>query len=137
MFFPSLNAFWNFSATLCLLLGYVWIKQGKKEAHKKAMIAALTCSAFFLAGYLYYHFNYDAQRFPDLGWIKKAYLLMLASHVILAVVMLPFIFATFYFAFKQNWQQHRRLAKLTFPIWLYVSFTGVLIYLLLYHLFAP
>jgi len=124
-------------ATMFLLAGFYFIKiKHNKEAHKKSMITAFLCSTCFLVGYLYYHLNFDAKKFPDIGLIKKLYLTMLASHVILAVVMLPLIIATFVLAFKAKWKTHKKLGRITFPIWLYVSFTGVLIYILLYHVFA-
>ncbi|MBL7665600.1 MAG: DUF420 domain-containing protein [Bacteriovoracaceae bacterium] len=134
---PSINAGLNSLATFLLLLGYWAIKQNpqKKELHKFSMIAALAVSSLFLACYLYYHFHFPTKRFPDLGWIKTAYLTMLFTHIVLAVAMLPLIFLTFKRAFKADWIGHKKIARITYPIWLYVSFTGVLIYLMLYQWF--
>src|SRR6056300_1188549 len=92
---PTLNATFNTMATLCLLLGYVAIKKGKKELHKKLMMTALGFSALFLGFYLYYHYHVPSKKFPDLGMIKTIYLIVLFSHIVLAVGMLPLIFKTF------------------------------------------
>ncbi len=134
---PALNAFWNLLATLCLLAGLISIKQGQKERHKKWMLSALFCSAIFLGGYLIYHAEHGSRPFPNLGWIKTVYLLILIPHIILAAVMMPFIAKTFWHAFRQEWVLHKKWAKITFPIWLYVSVTGIIIYLMLYQWFAP
>jgi putative membrane protein len=99
------------------------------------MLAALFFSACFLTGYLIYHYHHGSTKFPDLGWIKTIYLLILIPHIILAAVMVPMIGATFYFAFTENFDKHRKIARLTFPIWMYVSVTGVIIFLMLYHWF--
>jgi putative membrane protein len=132
---PSINAFFNFLSTLFLILGFVQIKRGQKVAHKKSMLLALFFSSIFLIGYLIYHYNFGSTRFPDLGWIKTLYLIILIPHVILAAVMVPLILITFYHAFKENFEKHKKWARITFPIWLYVSITGVLIYFMVYHWF--
>ncbi len=133
---PALNATFNSLATLCLMTGFIAIKKGNKELHKKLMITALGFSALFLGFYLYYHYHVPSKKFPDLGMIKTIYLIVLFSHIVLAVGMLPLIFKTFYHAFKQQWEKHKKIAKITFPIWMYVSITGVWIYLMLYHWYA-
>jgi len=132
---PAINASLNFLAALSLLCGFISIKKKNRSAHKFFMCSALVISSIFLACYLYYHFHFPATKFPDLGWIRVAYLLMLFTHIVLAVVMLPMIFITFYRAFKQNFVAHKKIAKPTFYIWFYVSCTGVLIYFMLYHWF--
>ena len=134
---PAFNACMNATSFLCLLAGFVAIKQGKREVHKALMLSALCASAIFLTSYLYYHFHFPTKSFPDIGVIKTMYLSMLLTHTILAVVMLPLIFTTFRHAFSQRWEQHKKWARWTFPIWCYVSFTGVLIYFMLYQWFAP
>jgi uncharacterized membrane protein YozB (DUF420 family) len=99
------------------------------------MIAALTCSAAFLTCYLIYHFNVRHRSLDvPAGWFKTSYLLMLVSHIILAIVMLPMILMTILRAYRRQWDRHRKIARPTFWIWLYVSITGVLIYAILYHL---
>lgn len=133
---PAINASFNSLATLCLIVGYILIKMGKKEAHKFTMILALFFSALFLGFYLYYHFHVPSKKFPDLGTIKTIYLGILFTHIILAVVMLPFIFKTFYHAFRSEFDKHKRIAKITYPMWLYVSFTGVIIYMMLYQWYS-
>lgn len=133
---PTLNASLNTIAGFLLLFGYIAIKQGKKELHKKLMISALGVSAAFLTSYLIYHYNVPSKKFPDLGWIKTVYLLILVPHIILAAVMVPMILKTFWHAFRGEWDKHKKIAKITFPIWMYVSVTGVLVYLMLYQWFA-
>ena len=132
---PGINAFFNSLATTCLLSGYVAIKMGKQELHKKLMVAAFVFSSFFLTGYLIYHYHQGSTKFPDLGYIRTIYLGILIPHVILAAVMVPFIVMTFYRAWKKDWEKHKKIAKITFPIWLYVSVTGIVIYFMLYRWF--
>ena len=99
------------------------------------MIAAFITSAIFLTSYLIYHFHVPSKKFPDLGWIKTVYFLILFPHILLAIVMVPMILKTFWHAFREEWDQHKKIARITFPIWIYVSFTGVLVYLMLYQWF--
>jgi putative membrane protein len=133
---PAINAFFNLLATICLCSGYYFIKRKNEQRHKQFMIAALVFSSIFLAGYLVYHYNFGSTKFPDLGWIKTLYLAILIPHIILAAVMVPMIVMTFVYAFQNKREKHKRIAKITFPIWLYVSVTGVIIYVMLYHLFT-
>lgn len=133
---PTLNAILNSIAFTLLISGFIAIKRGNEEIHKRLMISALVVSAFFLTSYLTYHFQVPSQKFPELGWIRTVYLLVLIPHIILAVVMLPLIGMTFYFAFKNERKKHKKWARITFPIWSYVSLTGVIVYWMLYHL-AP
>jgi putative membrane protein len=132
---PALNAGLNSLSALFLFTGFWAIKNKNESLHKKLMVSAFVTSALFLASYLYYHFHHPTTKFPDLGWIKTVYLIILFTHIVLAVVMLPMIFMTFYHAFKDNREKHRKIARLTFPIWSYVSVTGVLIYFMLYQWF--
>lgn len=133
---PTLNATLNAIAAFFLLTGFISIKRGHKELHKKLMSLALVMSALFLTSYLFYHYHVPSKKFPDLGWIKTLYLFILIPHVILAVVMVPMILKTFWHAYKQEWEKHKKIARLTFPIWMYVSVTGVVVYLMLYQWFA-
>ena len=133
---PTLNASLNTIAGFLLLSGYIAIKKGNKELHKKLMISALVVSAAFLTSYLIYHYNVPSKKFPDLGWIKTLYLIILIPHIILAALMVPMILKTFWHAFRGEWDKHKKIAKITFPIWMYVSVTGVLVYLMLYQWFA-
>lgn len=133
---PSVNASLNTVAAILLLSGYVAIKKKNEELHKKLMVAALVVSAAFLTCYLIYHYHVPSKKFPDLGWIKTVYFLILFPHIILAVVMVPMITKTFWHGFRNEREKHRKIARLTFPIWMYVSVTGVLVYFMLYHWFA-
>lgn len=133
---PTLNASLNSLSTLLLIAGWVCIRRGRREAHRNCMIAALTTSALFLASYLTYHYlSHSVTRFVEPAWFRPIYLVILLTHTVLAVVILPLIFATVYQAARGRFEQHRRIARWTWPLWLYVSATGVLIYLLLYHIF--
>lgn len=132
---PALNASLNGLSTVLLLLGFYLIKQGKRQAHMKCMIAALCTSTVFLACYLYYHYHVGATRFTDPGWFKPFYLALLIPHVILAVVMLPFIFKALWHAYKGDFDRHKKTVKWAWPMWLFVSITGVLVYLILYQIF--
>ena len=133
---PTLNATLNAIAGCLLMYGYISIKQGKRELHKKIMISALAVSAAFLTSYLIYHYHVPSKKFPDLGWIKTVYFLILFPHILLAAIMVPMILKTFWHAFREEWDQHKKIAKITFPIWMYVSITGVIVYFMLYHWYA-
>jgi putative membrane protein len=132
---PTLNASLNAVAATLLLSGYIAIKNKKTELHKKLMVATFIVSSLFLTSYLIYHYYVGSVKFPDLGWIKTVYLLILIPHIILSAVMVPMILKTFWHAYRQEWEKHKKIARLTFPIWMYVSITGVIIYLMLYHWF--
>ncbi len=133
---PTLNASLNSIAATLLLWGYISIKQGKRDLHRNIMVAALIVSAFFLTSYLIYHYHVPSKKFPDLGWIKTVYLIILIPHIILAAAMVPMILKTFWHAYKGEWEKHKKIARLTFPIWMYVSITGVIVYFMLYVWFA-
>jgi putative membrane protein len=133
---PALNASLNGLAALLLLAGWFAIRAGRRERHAALMRAAFVTSALFLACYLYYHFAVAAgkpTRYHGTGWSRPAYLALLLSHTVLAVVNLPMVLRTLWLAHRERWDAHRRWARRTFPIWLYVSVTGVLVYLVLYH----
>lgn len=139
--FPPLNASLNGLSTLLLATGWWFIRSGRRTAHRNCMIGAFVSSSVFLACYLWYH--YQMQRlhgrahtsFTDPAWFRPVYLAILVTHLVGAMVILPLIAMTFYRAFRERFDQHRRIARWTLPIWLYVSATGVLIYLLLYQVF--
>ncbi len=135
---PAVNASLNGIATVLLLSGYVAIRRGRRETHARLMKAAFGASALFLVGYLYYHFAVVPElghtAFHGEGMVQKAYYAMLLSHILLAVVNLPMVLRTLWLAHREDWERHRRLARWTFPVWLYVSVTGVLVYVVLYHL---
>jgi len=132
---PPINAMLNATSAVLLGVAYVLIRNNRVRPHAYLMIAALISSAAFLTCYLIYHYNVPAKSsgLPP-GVFKSAYLLMLFTHIVLAVVMLPMIFLTLFRAYRREWNRHRWIARPTFWIWMYVSVTGVLIYLILYHL---
>ncbi len=133
---PTINASLNALATVLLLVGYGFIKTGRQRAHKRTMISAFFVSVIFLTCYLIYHLNTQAvTTFQGPAALKPVYFTLLTSHVILAAAVPPLCLVTLYRAWKEQFDQHRRIAKITFPIWLYVSVTGVIIYGVLYHLF--
>jgi protein SCO1/2 len=135
---PLVNACLNGLATVLLLLGLRAIRGGQRERHEHLMKAAFAASAAFLVSYLYYHGvvqrQYGPTRFNGEGALKVAYYVLLVSHVVLAIVNLPMVLRTFWLAHRERWDAHRRLARWTFPLWLYVSVTGVIVYLVLYPL---
>ena len=130
---PVVNATLNATATVLLLLGFTFIKLGLKKAHIATMITALVVSGAFLACYLYYHYNVGHVKFAGTGFIKIFYYTLLISHVFLAIVNLPMIIMTVVPAISQKFDKHKRMAKWTFPIWLYVSVTGVIVYMMCYQ----
>lgn len=131
-----INALLNTTSTILLIVGFIAVKRKKVPVHRASMIGAFIASGVFLAGYLTRFALTGAHRFPELGWIKIAYLAILFSHMILAVVTVPLVFRTLFLAHKKRFVEHRKIAKITYPIWLYVSITGVVVYLMLYQL-AP
>jgi len=132
---PAVNACFNALSTILLTLGFVFIRSGRKEAHRNCMVAALCSSTLFLVGYLTYHFNvHTLTRFPD-HWFKPIYLGILLTHTVLAAVILPLVIVTVVFAARRKFERHKKIARWTWPLWMYVSVTGVLIYLLLYQIF--
>lgn len=141
--FPALNATLNALTALLLLAGFIFIKRGNKNAHRACMISAFATSAVFLACYLTYHFGMQyyygkgVTKFTTPGWPRIIYLTILGTHTILAVVILPLILRTLYLAAKERFDEHRRLARWTWPIWIYVSITGVIVYLMLYQIYPP
>ena len=131
---PALNAVLNGIATILLLFGYVNIRKGRQETHKKFMLAALVASAAFLTSYLIYHYAVGSVPYPYHDWTRPVYFAILIPHVILAALMTPFILIIVYRAFKGQFAKHRRLARFVWPVWMFVSVSGVIVYLMLYQL---
>jgi putative membrane protein len=133
---PLLNAWLNGTSAVLLVTGLLAIKADRRALHEWLMKAAFVASAAFLAGYVYYHFVVQPLTGPTpfrrTGLVHTAYIVMLLTHVLLAVVNLPLVLRVLWLAHKERWIEHKKLAKITFPIWLYVSVTGVLVYLALY-----
>lgn len=132
---PGLNATLNGTATIFLVCGYLCIRRGKRELHKKCMLGALTASALFLVSYVIYHANAGSRPFEGEGGIRLLYFAILITHVVLAAAILPLALVTTARGLRSQFGRHVRIARWTFPIWLYVSVTGVVIYLMLYQLF--
>lgn len=130
---PALNAGLNAAAAVCLLVGYYWIRRRRATSHKRFMLAALVISSLFLASYLIYHFQVGSVAFKRTGWVRTVYFSILITHVLLAAAILPMAIVTVYRAWNKKFESHKRLARWTLPIWLYVSVTGVIIYWMLYH----
>lgn len=137
-FFPALNAVLNGISAVLIGGGYYCIKAGRREAHKRMMLTAFVTSTLFLTSYLYYHLVLRAgvTHFKGEGAWRPIYFAILLSHTFLAVVVVPFILVTLYRALKGNFVRHKAVARWTFPIWLYVSVTGVVIYVMLYKIFV-
>lgn len=131
---PALNAVLNASSAALLATGYVLIRQGRREAHRRAMLAALACSALFLTSYLVYHFHVGSVPFRGQGPVRKVYFTILITHTILAVTIVPLVVLTLVPALKGRFDRHRRMARVTLPLWAYVSVTGVVIYWMLYQM---
>jgi putative membrane protein len=132
---PAVNASLNALSATCLAAGYIFIKRGRPVAHRNCMIGALTASVLFLGCYLYYHFHAGRTVFKDPAWFRPIYLTILLTHTILAVAIVPMVIITVTRAARARFEQHKRIARWTWPIWMYVSTTGVLIYFLLYQIF--
>ena len=132
---PHVNAILNSTSAILLLLGFRFIRLGRIQAHKTCQLAAVGTSTLFLVSYLTYHYYHGATRFPGQGLVRPLYFTILVSHTILAVVIVPLILTTLYRAMRGDFIKHRRIARWTLPLWLYVSVTGVIVYLMLYHFF--
>ncbi len=127
--FPKLHAFINSGTTICLLTGLFFIKNQKSRSHRLAMLTALMLSVVFLLSYVVYHtLKAEDSKFGGEGLIRYVYFFILISHIILSALVLPFVLKTFSFAFQNNFVQHKKWAKFTYPLWLYVAITGVLVY---------
>jgi uncharacterized membrane protein YozB (DUF420 family) len=134
-YLPHLNACLNGTSALLLFTGYTFIRQRNVVAHRACQIAALAVSILFLASYLTYHYHHGATRFQGTGIVRPIYFTILLTHTILAMVIVPLVILTFYRAFRRDFVRHRRIARVTLPIWLYVSITGVIVYLMLYQIY--
>lgn len=134
--FPPINATLNGCSALLLVLGRVLIARKKIAAHRAVMLTALATSTLFLISYLYYHAHVGSIHFRETGWPRTVYLTILTSHTILAAAIVPMVIVTLSRALRERFDRHRAIARWTFPLWLYVSVTGVVIYLMLYQIFA-
>jgi putative membrane protein len=130
-FMPAVNAACNAAAALCLVLGYVAIRRRAIHVHRLCMVSAFALSTVFLVGYLSYHFVHGDTRYTGAGPMRTVYFFVLITHILLSITVVPLALTSFYFAFTRSWDRHRRLNRVFLPIWLYVSVTGVVIYLML------
>lgn len=131
---PHVNAALNAASAVFLFSGFIFIKKGNVAAHRRCMLGALASSGIFLVFYIIYHYTAKLTRFEGQGAARVVYLTILISHTILAVGMMPLIFLTFRRAFRGELEHHKKIAKITFPIWAYVSVTGVVVYWMLYQM---
>lgn len=134
--YPVIDASLNGTSAVLLLVGRGLIKRGRMAAHRAVMLTALASSALFLSSYLYYHAHVGSVRFQGQGWSRPVYFSILISHTILAAAIVPMIIITLSRALREHFDRHQAIARWTFPLWLYVSVTGVVIYLMLYKIFA-
>ena len=134
-YLPHLNACLNGTSALLLTCGYFSIRSGKIAAHRACQLSALFVSLLFLASYLTYHYFHGTTRFQGQGLARPIYFAILTSHTILAIVIVPLVTLTFYRAFKLDFVRHRKIARITLPLWFYVSITGVVVYLMLYQIY--
>jgi len=133
---PAVNACLNGLSAIFLTAGYVFIRRKNQAAHRNCMVSAFVTSALFLACYLTYHLSVQVvTRFKEPAWFRPIYLTVLITHTILAVAVVPLVLMTLHRAVKQRFELHKKIARWTWPIWMYVSLTGVLIYLWLYQIF--
>jgi putative membrane protein len=132
-----LNAILNSTAAALLLAGFYFIRQKRVGAHRACMLAAVAVSAAFLTSYSIYHYHVGDVHFAGRGWVRAIYFAILIPHVILAGAIVPLALATLYYAFGRRFRSHRRVARFTWPLWMFVSVTGVLVYLMLYRIWPP
>jgi protein SCO1/2/putative membrane protein len=134
--YPVIDATLNGTSAVLLVVGRGLIKRGRMAAHRAIMIAALASSSLFLISYLYYHAHVGSIHFQGQGIWRPIYFTLLTSHTILAAVIVPMVIITFSRALRARYDKHRKIARWTFPLWLYVSITGVVIYFMLYQIFS-
>lgn len=132
---PALNAILNTISSIFIVSGWIFILRGHARKHAVCMITALTVSAAFLVSYLIHKYFNSTTRFVEPQWVRPWYLILLFTHLILAMAIVPLVIKTVYHAARRQWESHRKIARWTMPIWLYVSVTGVLVYFMLYQWF--
>ena len=130
-FLPAVNAFLNTMSAVCLVLGYVFIRRRDPQTHRRFMLGAFVFSGLFLISYLIYHYHHGDTPFPGQGLIRPVYFSILISHIVLSIAVLPLSLITVFFALTGRFDRHPRWARVTLPLWLYVSVTGVLVFFLL------
>lgn len=132
---PHLNALLNTTSAILLVCGYRFIRQGRINAHRNCQVSAFVVSILFLTSYLTYHYYHGDTKFLGQGIVRPFYFAILISHIVLAIVIVPLVLITLYRAARSDFLRHRKIARWTLPLWLYVSVTGVIVYLMLYHIY--
>ncbi|HLT29857.1 MAG TPA: DUF420 domain-containing protein [Myxococcaceae bacterium] len=131
-FMPAVNTGFNAGATLCLIAGFVAVRRRHLDVHRRFMLGAYVCSALFLVGYLAYHYVHGDTKFGGEGLVRGIYLVILITHIVLSMFILPMALLAFWFAWKQQYRRHTRTTRILLPIWLYVSVTGIVVFLMLH-----
>lgn len=134
--FPALNATLNGASAVLITTGYAMIHRNRVRVHRACMMAAVATSTVFLISYLYYHYHVHSVHFPGRGWVRPLYFSILISHTLLAATVPPLVLLTLSHALRERFDRHRRIARWTYPIWLYVSVTGVVVYVMLYQIYG-
>jgi len=129
---PFLNALLNSASAACAITGWVFIRKGRRNAHKRAMLSATAISALFLINYVVYHATHGHTSYSGSGIVRSLYFIILITHTLLAIAIVPLVGLALYYGWTSRLDSHRRVARFTLPVWLYVSVTGVVIYVLLY-----
>src|SRR5512146_1239111 len=133
---PAVNAVLNGTSAVLIAIGRSFIKRGKMQTHRRFMLAAVVTSTLFLISYLWYHAHVGSVRFQGQGWPRPVYFSILITHTVLAAAVVPLVLLTLTRGLRGRYSRHRAIARWTYPVWMYVSITGVIIYVLLYHVFA-
>jgi uncharacterized membrane protein YozB (DUF420 family) len=134
--FPALNAGLNGASAIMITSGRVLIRRQKVRLHRACMITAVATSSLFLISYLYYHAHVGSVHFPGQGWVRPLYFAILISHTLLAATVVPLVVVSLTYAMRRRFDHHRRIARWTYPVWLYVSVTGVVVYVMLYQIYG-
>ena len=134
-YFPAIDAALNATSAVLVSVGYIFIRRGNIRAHRACMLSAVVTSVLFLVCYVWYHAHHGVTRFPEHGVVRAFYFTLLTSHTILAVVIVPLVAVTLYRAWREMFDRHKRIARWTLPLWVYVSVTGVVVYWMLYQLY--
>ena len=134
--FPVLNATLNGASAILIGTGRAFIARKRVQLHRACMIAAVATSSVFLVSYLYYHAHVGSVHFPGQGWVRQIYFAILISHTILAAAVVPLVLLSLNYGLRARFDRHRRISRWTFPVWLYVSITGVVVYIMLYQIYG-
>jgi putative membrane protein len=133
---PALNASLNGASAVLIMTGRALIARKQVRLHRACMIAAVVTSSLFLVSYLYYHAHVGSVHFPGQGWVRVVYFTILISHTLLAATVVPLVLFSLSYGLRSRFDRHRRISRWTFPVWLYVSITGVVVYIMLYQIYG-